>query len=326
MTPAAKTLSVIIATRNRPAPLRDTLASISRLSRIPDELLVIDASDDDGTKTVVASASERLRPVICYHRWTDPPSSARQRNRGIALAQSEIVSFLDDDVELQPDFFSHLVRPLEQDTSDSIGGVVATIVNEFLPPYSRFNGMLLRLILGTPVDDVAGRVVGPAVQFLYSDPGDSNQPVDYLTTCASAYPARRLVHNRFAETFEGYSFMEDVELSMRIGLRHTLLQVGKARMTHLGLGSHTKRNFISDGRARLLNRHFVMTGVYNKRDAISLLRLLLFEVAYSTLAGLWNGGRGGKIEITLRQLIGRMLAAIEVLTGQSPHMRGLNTR
>ena len=87
--------SLIICTYNRPDSVQSLLRSISTQFLVPNEILVIDGSDDIFTEQVVNI--EGLN--IFYHRVTKQERGlTKQRNIGISLVQdeSEIICFLDD--------------------------------------------------------------------------------------------------------------------------------------------------------------------------------------------------------------------------------------
>lgn len=308
--------SIVIATRHRPDPLRDTLSSITHETKLPREIIIVDSSLDAATRAVCESFVSCLpiRYVPISVR-----SSARQRNAGAQLIRSPILVFLDDDVLLEPEFLERLLEPLVNDASGCIGGVGGTIVNELLPMYSILNRKVMEFFVGVSLRDIGGKVVGPAVQFAYGDIGSGLRDVDVVSTCACAY--RKSVFDRygFADSFEGYSFMEDVHLSCRVRRDYRLLQVGGARLRHLGLGTRRRSDWVAHGESRLLNRHFVMTDAMGKDRPLDVLRLLGFELIYSTVAGLWNGGRGGCVGSTLLQLVGGLRGVVRLLAGKSPH-------
>src|SRR5690348_9163223 len=90
-------ISVIIATYNRPAMLREALASVaaqrSENSAPTFEVIVVDDGSTDGTWNDLSGAQcDTLRAVRTANRG---PAAAR--NRGIALARGELIAFLDSD-------------------------------------------------------------------------------------------------------------------------------------------------------------------------------------------------------------------------------------
>lgn len=86
-------ISVVYPTRNRPEMIVRSLRALLEGDSLPDEIVVVDQSDGDGTRRALeALAAPRVRHV---------PSSLRglsnSRNTGIAETRSPIIGFIDDD-------------------------------------------------------------------------------------------------------------------------------------------------------------------------------------------------------------------------------------
>src|SRR2546423_1251856 len=96
-------ISAVVATRNREQSLSRTLDSLLSQEVIPAELILVDASDDDATKNLLAKFADRARPSVGV-RWfsADVPGAAPQRNQGVALATQPFIWFFDDDVLFEP--------------------------------------------------------------------------------------------------------------------------------------------------------------------------------------------------------------------------------
>ena len=59
-------VSVVIATRNRAESLRDTLASLTRQSRQPDEVVIVDNASSDHTRDIALSFVDSLNLKYVY--------------------------------------------------------------------------------------------------------------------------------------------------------------------------------------------------------------------------------------------------------------------
>ncbi|MEB3330570.1 MAG: glycosyltransferase [Candidatus Sericytochromatia bacterium] len=103
---AAPMLSVVIATYNRGPILEQCLRALltQTLSAEAYELVIVDDGSTDDTPERVA----RLRtavPAWTYHRQPNGGRS-RARNVGVALAQGEIIVFIDSDMVVVPTFLA----------------------------------------------------------------------------------------------------------------------------------------------------------------------------------------------------------------------------
>lgn len=103
-------VSVIIATRARPALLRGAVRSILSGDYTDIELIVVDNSATGDSRATVASLA-RDDPRITY-LWEPGPGISRARNTGAARAAGELLVFTDDDVIVASTWISSMVRTL----------------------------------------------------------------------------------------------------------------------------------------------------------------------------------------------------------------------
>lgn len=99
--------SLIIPTRNRAALLRDTVRSILEGEEVPEELVVVDQSDERNEE--LASRGE-VRGCAVRYVWEPGEGVSRARNTGMRLARGEVLVFTDDDVLVEPAWFGTIVR------------------------------------------------------------------------------------------------------------------------------------------------------------------------------------------------------------------------
>ncbi len=311
------TSSVVIATWNRPEPLRECLLSLAGQTLLPCEVILVDASDDGSTGEMSQALQGALPFPLLYLRATIR-SSAVQRNQGAERAKGELIFFLDDDVVLEKDYLAEIVRVFEQDTSGQIGGVSGTIINQTYNAPSWLNRWLLQLCVGKMSGSYAGRLVGPAVNFLPEDGPDRIRRVEWLNTTGTAYRREVFLRYRFAETFLGYSAMEDVHLSARVAKQYTLLNTSNARLYHKDLGSQTHQDWVTLGENLVFNRHAVMVGVLGRTTLADYLRFFAYEMVYGVVTSMARGSR--QRSWPRRQVWrGKLRGFWKILTGQSPH-------
>lgn len=102
-------LTIIIPTLNRPRDLELTLESLLLCHQKPLQTLIIDQSTTKETKNLIDQS--RFASLNIEYHHTDIPSSAQARNLAIELAnaRSELIVFLDDDVNVARDFFDQII-------------------------------------------------------------------------------------------------------------------------------------------------------------------------------------------------------------------------
>ena len=97
---AAPFISIVIATRDRPAYLLDCLLSITDQSYAPFEILIVDQS---AVRSLERSIKERFPDdarIQYFH--LDKGGLSDARNLGVAKATGEVVAFIDDDAIAWP--------------------------------------------------------------------------------------------------------------------------------------------------------------------------------------------------------------------------------
>lgn len=117
--PAA--VSVLIPTVNRYPYLRTLLSQLRRQTIQPLEIIIVD-------QTPPAARDEQLQADFAdlpiKWSWPEQAGQSSARNLGLAQAGGEYVLFLDDDVEVPPDFiYRHLVS-IQQNQSTVLNGTV----------------------------------------------------------------------------------------------------------------------------------------------------------------------------------------------------------
>ncbi len=121
--------SVIVVTRNRADSLARALAAIQKLEYDRYEIVVVDNDSTDLTKKVVEDSSAKyiFSPSNC--------GIGASRQKGVESASGEIIAFCDDDCVPSPQWLSHLVRRLSQESD--LGLVGGHVINVGFPGDSK---------------------------------------------------------------------------------------------------------------------------------------------------------------------------------------------
>lgn len=276
-------ISAIIPTRNRKDPFLRFLNSLAQQSAQPVEMIIIDGSINDETRSLCRARIPGLLTNLIYHQATEIGAAA-QRNQGMAYASQENILFCDDDILFEDECLARLWNTLQKD--DQLGGVNAMITNQrYLPP-GRISRVLFRFLHGKHEGSYAGKCIGPAMNLLPED--DPALPnivlVEWLNTTCTLYRRKALPQPPFPDLFIGYSLMEDVTLSLTVGRRWKLANVRSAKIFHDSQPGDHKNNSFVLAKMSFVNRHYVMTQVLERNhltDYFKLLILQLFEVAAS---------------------------------------------
>jgi glucosyl-dolichyl phosphate glucuronosyltransferase len=113
-------LSVVVCTHNRPHDLERCLKGLAALED-PVEVIVVDSASDPPLRDRVEQVEPR--PSNMKYVREDRPGLSRARNRGAATASGELIAFLDDDTEPDPDWARRIAAPFEMDPAiGCVGG------------------------------------------------------------------------------------------------------------------------------------------------------------------------------------------------------------
>jgi len=112
-------ISVVIPTRDRPGPLAACLGALSASFPPDAETVVVSdgGTEDPGPVVAPFVDSLRLRLLRVQHRG---PAAAR--NRGLEVAQGQIVAFTDDDCLPQPGWVASLATGVRASPPRAVGG------------------------------------------------------------------------------------------------------------------------------------------------------------------------------------------------------------
>lgn len=133
-------LDVVVPTYNRSQLLRRTIASLLD-APVPHGLtvtiLIVDNNSEDDTEVMVREIAAQTRRPLVYVKQTKQGSS-HTRNAGISAGTGEIIGFIDDDEEIDPQWYEVVLREFSDPSVDFIGGPYlpnwAAPAPDWLPP------------------------------------------------------------------------------------------------------------------------------------------------------------------------------------------------
>lgn len=200
-------LSVVIASKGRPNILLSTLESILDQTHPPDEIILVGTQKSDIPQGL--ASKEKIRVVL------SEPGSSVQRNIGIDLTNfnSDLIMFLDDDVELARNYIENI-------TSFLLGNKNVVAVSGTPLLNKPKNGLMSR---------------EEAKQILLSSPISRKPPIKQrgLYGCnmtVRAHPARSV---KFDERLSLYAWLEDRDFGIRLEKFGDVVDYGGENLIHL---------------------------------------------------------------------------------------------
>jgi len=269
-------ISAVVPTRNRYCALERMLHSLAQQSCQPIEVILVDASSTTESEDLLKYGIQGLSSQLLYYRAIQV-GAAKQRNQAVSYASQPNILFIDDDIVFEEHCLLRLWEALDND--NSVGAVSAMILNQRYSSPGLLSRSLFRVLNGHAESSYAGRCIGPALNLLPEDSDNLPEqvPVEWLNTTCTLYRRQALPDPPFLDHFEGYSFMEDVALSLTVGKKWKLANARTARIYHDSQPAEYKSNQFVMAKMALVNRHFIMTEILGRRRLSDYLKLILLE-------------------------------------------------
>jgi len=267
---------LIVATYQRPKVIRELIGRMAEMPNVPAEVLIVDGSAGTETEFALFELSRFVKMPFELMYVRSPKGLTRQRNVGVDISTKQFLFFLDDDAMPLEGYFSELRRVLVNDAEESICAAGACIVNEIAKPIPR-RWRIRRAI----------RLIPRTAPLVYNDAGTSTpggliQPfhgirdVDIFAGGACAIRRKVFESMRFSEFFYGYSWGEDLEMSLRIRSKWRVVCCGDARVVHYGVQCPAGRPAaFAKGRMEVRNRYFIWRRYSRRATLLNKVRFHL---------------------------------------------------
>jgi glucosyl-dolichyl phosphate glucuronosyltransferase len=144
----AMKLDIVVPTHNRSALLRNTIASLLR-APVPEEtdvtLLIVDNNSKDDTECVVRGIQSKTRIQCVYVKETNQGLS-HARNAGIRAGTGDLVGFIDDDEEIDENWYKVVALEFADSATQFICGPYKAdrkfSVPAWFPPIAKYQGVI----------------------------------------------------------------------------------------------------------------------------------------------------------------------------------------
>ncbi len=241
--------NLVVCTYKRSEALGRLLESVAAQSRLPDEILVIDASPDDKTRDLIKA--RKLSGLKYFKVGEKDRGLTRQRNYGIRQTgkEIEVICFLDDDIILELDYFEKLIATYSTyPDAIGVGGYISNEVpwekSDAVPDFDAFkmDGYIRKLgsrnLLRKRLGLLSDRPPGVMPEF------SNGLPIGFLPPTGKAYPVeffmggvasyRKGIFEKlgFSEYFQGYGLYEDMDFCLRASRLGQLYVNTAARVEH----------------------------------------------------------------------------------------------
>jgi glycosyltransferase involved in cell wall biosynthesis len=216
-------VSVVIPTLNRPKYLKRIFRSLLAQTRLPDEVIIVDQSDNSETENLIIKERPTFSSenVDLKYIWEKTKSITHARNVGIRAASGEIVFFFDDDMILNKRYINEILN-VYCEHPDSIG-----VQGLLIEKSSYWRGISTRSLLKNSMRKIFLLTHWEKDTQKVLPSGDEVVPLPLTKTIEAEiiFPAlssfnRELVKDfYFDENLKGYSWGEEY-FTMKLNLQH----------------------------------------------------------------------------------------------------------
>jgi GT2 family glycosyltransferase len=263
-------VSIIIATSGRVEKVRRLLEGLYRVhgwKHIEHEVIIANNAPDEGTAQAVEDLVNEYaqRGRNRYRQVREPmPGKCRAQNRAITRAEGSILAFLDDDLEITPNWLQSIITFFESYPHDVMQGSI------LMHPYERENGDLQRALQRYRTVDFID----------YGYPAGT----DIKTLTGGNIAVKREVFEQVGPFDErlgpgGYGISEDVEFAQRV------VKAGKR------IGYEPRAavyNELDPG--RLTEKFFRFRHEQQGRSRLAYKRSSIFTIIPNLMRSIWTYG------------------------------------
>jgi GT2 family glycosyltransferase len=306
-------VAVVVCTQQRAGSLTRFLDSLAAQDRKPDELIIVDASEDDATEEMLArhqDIADIANRGLYFRVFGSLKGITRQRNFALRWVTTDLVVFFDDDVELLPNCLGEMER-VHRGAAQPVAGVGAFMRNQAWPLTDSWVWRARRR-LRLVTDLQPGRYHRSGISIPWNLPSlDGVIEGDWLPGCAMMWKTAIARDVEFYDGFGGYAQGEDLEFSLRARRHGKLLVSGAAHVIHYYEPSGRPAQF-TKGYMSIYNRYQIHCRALSDRTwrdatwfAYALVLDTLLLGRYIVVPSQWSA--------ILLQIIGRLKAVYDII-------------
>lgn len=229
---SSEKVTVIIPTKNRPQDIVTCLESVLAQSVLPQEVVIIDASDECTLKEKLNQLSLDKYSISLKYVNVDV-GTAGARNIGADYAEGEYIIFIDDDVVLDKNYIKEILRVFQLYPKEKIGGVTGKVIHfgkeEIFRGGIAYHIFASIFLLGRYGN---GRFQSSGAPTLIRPSTNQITECGFLFGCSLAFRKEVFLEFKCDEAFTGYSFGEDLDLAYRVTRKYTNYYNPLAKLIH----------------------------------------------------------------------------------------------
>ena len=218
----------IIATRNRPMDLLDTVRAVCGQTVLPGELCIVDSSDATPSRADIEKLCADAGIPLAYHHPA-PRGLTVQRNYGLDRTTGDPVFLVDDDVYMVPECHETILAEYGR-WGRELGGIRPSAITPSTPPAV---SVLWRRLFGIGGwwPEASGRLhKGFWIEGVSRT--ERVRKIDCFVGFSMSFRRKVFDFERFDEALSGYAHQEDIDFSYRVSRRFVLIQIPDRLVEH----------------------------------------------------------------------------------------------
>tara|TARA_B100001250_G_scaffold149451_1_gene128044 strand:+ start:40828 stop:41721 length:894 start_codon:yes stop_codon:yes gene_type:complete len=263
-------ISAVIPTKNRGYDLVKAVESIYNQLRKPDELIIVDQSDNDSSKTLVNKLNlpESISLIYIHDRSIKGLVDAKYHS--LKYAKFDIISFLEDDIVLEEDYFREIYNTFK--LNSKILGCSGVITNAN-------TSNLLYIILHYITHIGIFRDDRP---FVYRNLFNKKNKIVSSNVISGGLSSWRLdVFKKISfDTLNNFHLIEDFEFSFRFNkfFSNSLFIISNAKLAHYFSPINRENEIMVTERKIMEFLIFYKKNINHKYSLLSIFVLLLSNI------------------------------------------------
>ena len=218
-------ISAVIPTKNRPHDLLQAVRSILSQKRLPDQLIIIDQSNDNYGKSLIDSEFViKLGCNLCYINDIKINGLVEAKAKSLEYVKGDIICFFEDDIILEHEYIFEIERAFKENIGLKGCSGVITNATSSSKLYRFFYNIFHRGIFTDPRPDIYANFLTNNHQLIKSN---------VINGGLSAWRRNVFEEVKF-DYYNKFHMMEDFEFSFRVNHRFpdTLFINPNARLAH----------------------------------------------------------------------------------------------
>lgn len=267
-------LCVCVPTARRPAMVARLLENLSAQTRMPDEILIVDASQDDETRSVISSWQKQFPSSL--RRVKSDLGLTLQRNVGIDNTNADFICMLDDDVLLEPDCLEKMETFLLSPDGEAYGAVSAYITNEYGKDFFKYQKLYRKLgIYDGELRSGRWLYCGDFLELSTLKSFDGIYRSEFIPAGAAMFRRQALTQVRPDSKFRFGG--EDKHLTLRISQHYPVGVLGQARLRHDHVSGGVRKSPWLQGILSMRNKAIILRECDPQPSWARYLTYLVFQ-------------------------------------------------